>query len=303
LAIPLEASAQTKLLVAAQTDGGDAQLRAAERALIEGLSSSTNAALQPNGSDESKTRVAKAQTSTSAEAAIAKNAPTSQDPTVKTNGSQPVKVGVESPTAELPKEKENPTILALQRQLAESKKHNAELERQLEEKRGQLIMAETELSRMQSLLESESRARLGISGTTQASSPATSRRSVSEPRQPSPNTLNSSHGELAPSAGNEMQIATVSAEKADLRLGPGRNNSPLMTVARGSRLAVEARQGEWYRVFAPNGQRAWVHSSVVVFGNATPNAEQGATTRVRGFSNTLEDEAFQRIQGMTATGR
>ena len=80
-----------------------------------------------------------------------------------------------------------------------------------------------------------------------------------------------------------MQVATINVDKADLRLGPGKNHSALMSLRRGSRLAIEARQGEWYRVFAPNGQRAWIHSSLVRFGDGAANLNDGSTVKVRGF--------------------
>jgi SH3-like domain-containing protein len=91
-----------------------------------------------------------------------------------------------------------------------------------------------------------------------------------------------------------MEVATISVEKADLRLGPGKNNSALMTLPRGSRLAVEARSGEWYRVFAPNGQRAWIHSSLVRFGDGSASLNDGSSVTVRGFDPSVGEGAFGR---------
>src|SRR5262249_27655693 len=64
----------------------------------------------------------------------------------------------------------------------------------------------------------------------------------------------------------DMPIAPVVLDKASLRTGPGKDNSPLMAVAKNTRLAVETRQGAWYRVIAPTGARAWVAADAIGFG-------------------------------------
>jgi hypothetical protein len=58
---------------------------------------------------------------------------------------------------------------------------------------------------------------------------------------------------------------------------------------------VEARQGEWYRVFAPNGERAWVAASLVTFGDGASSLNDGSSVRVKGFSANAEEEAFRRV--------
>jgi hypothetical protein len=68
-------------------------------------------------------------------------------------------------------------------------------------------------------------------------------------------------------APGEMPIATVIVTKAHLRTGPGKDHSPLLSVSEGTRLAVETREGEWYRVITPTGARAWVAGEVIKFGN------------------------------------
>ena len=52
-------------------------------------------------------------------------------------------------------------------------------------------------------------------------------------------------------------------QKAFLRAGPGEEHSPLMEVQGGTRLTVEARVGEWYRVISPTGTRAFIRGDVV----------------------------------------
>lgn len=184
---------------------------------------------------------------------------------------------------------------ALKRELEASHRRVAQLERQLEEVRGQLTMAETELSRLATISEARNRASLGRpSSTTSRNSGAESAPLVAKTR------LDAPHIEPTPASSADLTIATVDVEKAELRLGPGKNHSSLMTVAKGSRLAVEARQGEWLRVFAPNGQRAWIQSQLVTFGSKGGARTASSATRVRGYSSSLEDEAFQRVQSLTA---
>ena len=62
----------------------------------------------------------------------------------------------------------------------------------------------------------------------------------------------------------DLQVVEVSVNKANLRVGPGLNHSPLMTVAQGTRLVVETEKDKWYRIIAPNGVRLWVSSDVVI---------------------------------------
>jgi len=65
----------------------------------------------------------------------------------------------------------------------------------------------------------------------------------------------------------EVKIATITVDKANLRSGPSKVHSPLMTISKGSRLVIETRIGDWYRVIAPNGSRAWANSSVISISN------------------------------------
>ena len=58
-------------------------------------------------------------------------------------------------------------------------------------------------------------------------------------------------------------VVTVRASSAYLRTGPSKEDSPLMTVARGTKLAVETKRGDWFRVIAPNGERTWISKDVI----------------------------------------
>jgi hypothetical protein len=166
------------------------------------------------------------------------------------------------------------------------------LQRELADAKSALAAAELEISRLSAIIQDASRARLSIGGSspslakgaqkTLTQAPVAKHVPVTAPSLQPPPPASPSE----PSG--DIQVATISVEKADLRLGPGRNHSPLMSLRRGSRLAVEARQGEWYRVFAPNGQRAWIHSSLVRFGNGAASLNDGSAVKVRGYDNNLQ---------------
>ena len=184
----------------------------------------------------------------------------------------------------------------LRQEMNQLRERNAQLENELRDTRNQLSITETEVSRLSTMVDAKTRASLGrynvplpvktqpvVEAPQPAEQPAPIKK-VAEVKPPSPEA--------------QLQIATVTVDKADLRLGPGKNNSALMTLRKGSRLAVEERQGEWYRVFAPNGERAWIHSSLVSFGDGASNLNDGSSVRVKGFSNNAEEEAFRRLQKM-----
>ncbi|NBW40034.1 hypothetical protein EBR25_03415 [bacterium] len=86
----------------------------------------------------------------------------------------------------------------------------------------------------------------------------------------------------------KLSIATVTAKKANLRTGPGLNNSVLLTVSQRSRLVVEMRRGNWYRVIAPTGERAWISGTVIHFGPEV-DARPNPIMRIRGFHDATAD--------------
>jgi Bacterial SH3 domain len=205
--------------------------------------------------------------------------------------------------AEAPTVKSDPAVATLR---GENEKLKADLrtvkaqiermERELQTSRSQLATAELEVNRLSALSDAKTRTSLSRFGLTPPSDLHNRPSGGGRPHVAPPKQRDGRVGIVPdvtlPSAGGSMPVATVSVEKADLRLGPGQNNSPLMSVSRGSRLLVEARQGEWYRVFAPSGERAWVHSSLVIFGEAPAQLE---TSRVKGFDSDLESEAFRKF--------
>ena len=58
-------------------------------------------------------------------------------------------------------------------------------------------------------------------------------------------------------------IALVVEEPAVLRSGPSRNSARIMSVNRGTRMAVTLHQGQWYQVVAPGGFEAWLPGDVL----------------------------------------
>lgn len=63
-----------------------------------------------------------------------------------------------------------------------------------------------------------------------------------------------------------LPIATVSAERAPVLIGPGQNEIVLTTLRRGTQVPVERIRGSWYRILTPSGGKVWIHSSYVQFG-------------------------------------
>jgi len=66
----------------------------------------------------------------------------------------------------------------------------------------------------------------------------------------------------------DIPVATVLAQRLNLRIGPGENNAPLMTVSKGARLVVEDYASDWARIIAPNGVRAFALKSELEIAEA-----------------------------------
>ncbi len=82
-------------------------------------------------------------------------------------------------------------------------------------------------------------------------------------KQPGVNTAAANITSSEEDLGRDAMIVTVKTPSAYLRTGPSLEHSPLMTISQGTRLVVETRQGDWYRVIAPNGQRTWINKEVL----------------------------------------
>ena len=146
------------------------------------------------------------------------------------------------------------------------------------------MIADAEVSRLSQILESEHSKTLPTSSK----------------KYNSANSLNSSIPDTDMNddkVSDDMPIITVIVDKANLRTGPGRNNSPIMTVAKGTRLAVESRLGDWYRIISPTGTRAWVSSEVIRFGKNSKSSPS-RTVKIQGVESksTAEADAFKAMR-------
>lgn len=275
----------------------------AERAIMEGLSAQALGAA-PQTVPVKAAMAPLAPPRVSADAPITKKAP---KPVPETKKAHPPKVTEKAPAApQPPSEAEvRATILtrqndALKKEIQGLHAQVTQLKSELQSTRNELTVAETEANRLSTVVDAKTRASLGRYNVPM---PPTARPPAQAPQilpaaQPA---VKPAEDVKPPSRSTDMQIATVTVDKADLRAGPGKNNSAIMSLRRGSRLAVEDRQGEWYRVFAPNGERAWVHASLVSFGDGASSMNDGSAVRVKGFSPNAEEEAFRRLQKISAS--
>jgi uncharacterized protein YdcH (DUF465 family) len=69
---------------------------------------------------------------------------------------------------------------------------------------------------------------------------------------------------------SDVTVLEVTGNKVSLRVGPGTQHSPVMDVQKGTKLTVEAKENDWYRVLTSTGSRAFIHSnySRIVSGSA-----------------------------------
>lgn len=198
-------------------------------------------------------------------------------------------------------------VTVLQNKLTSSEVRIRELEQQLSEAKSQLSAAEVEINRLSGIISGGSRARLATRGADASARLAPSAALGETSRTTDRGSLQAVSesrpvvSDVAPPPPSQnLQVATVAVDKAELRLGPGKNHSALMTIPRGSRLAVEVRQGEWYRVFAPSGERAWIQSGLVRFGEGAASLNDGSSVKVRGYDSSVEQQAFRRASALTS---
>lgn len=170
-----------------------------------------------------------------------------------------------------------------------------DLNRKLQQARNSLMVSEMEVERLSSIIEERNRIALGSSGARPVAHTPISSAVESVPARAAALRAPVNNLRTSQKATNDMQIATIVVDKANLRTGPGLKNSPLMSVGKGTRLAVEHRIGEWYRVIAPTGTRAWVSSEVVSFGKESKSSPT-RTVKIQGYKDIDDDAAFQFIK-------
>lgn len=86
---------------------------------------------------------------------------------------------------------------------------------------------------------------------------------------------------------SDVTIIEVTGNKVSLRAGPGTNHSPVMDLQKGTKLTVEAKENQWYRVFSPTGGRAFIDSSYtrVISGGVSANTRHSNAPNFRGSNS------------------
>ncbi len=217
------------------------------------------------------------QTNTAKAAGPAKTAGKDEKPALKTAAAP------KGASASLNLQREN---AVLRTELAQKEEQIKTLISRLRQMRDSLMVAETEVERLNGIIEkSDQRASARNSYPTGYNAvPA---------REPERDPL-LSH-EQRQKASDDMPIATVIVDKANLRAGPGPENSPIMSIGKGTRLAIETRSGSWFRVVAPNGERAWISEDVIAFGrNAVSSPSR--TVQVKPYDPNVEEQAMQLLR-------
>lgn len=174
----------------------------------------------------------------------------------------------------------NGSKLSLEKRLRAVESRLSDVLKELEQTREDLLLAETEVERLSYVIEKRNihKIRTIQARSTRDASPVDLRSEASA------NPLLTGNAPSQGHSGEQISIATVTAQKANLRTGPGLNNSVLLTVSKNSRLVVESRQGDWYRIIAPTGERAWISSTVIHFGE-NASGHPNSILRVKGISS------------------
>ncbi|MDD9936309.1 MAG: SH3 domain-containing protein [Myxococcales bacterium] len=85
-----------------------------------------------------------------------------------------------------------------------------------------------------------------------------------EPRDPPPPPKVVEKPPPPPPEEPKPQMATVSAKRASLRLGPGKSHKRKMRVPRKAKVEVLETMGEWYKVKIQDGTVGWMHDSTLI---------------------------------------
>lgn len=86
---------------------------------------------------------------------------------------------------------------------------------------------------------------------------------------------------------DDMPLALVSLKDVSLVTGPGKEYMSLSQVPLGTRVAIENRADDWYRVITEDGIRGWMHSNVLLFG---PDSRTLPTIHVKVRGVELEED-------------
>ena len=131
----------------------------------------------------------------------------------------------------------------------------AEMEQALIKARNEVVLRETELKLLQGQRGPQERSAAQAART--AAAPAIAPPTAAATKIPPPRTVPQS----------DVLIGEVTEDKVNLRSGPGQEHAPVMQVQKGSRLTIEAKEGDWYRVITPTDTRAYVRTDVIRTSN------------------------------------
>jgi hypothetical protein len=168
-------------------------------------------------------------------------------------------------------------LTLLRERIAALTTRNRQVEAELETAQRQLVISETEVERLNEFLNDQGRAYLD-----RASGSPSDGRSIPPRRPPSNSAVDyyptsrraPSIGQMSSSrpspagalqADRDAPIATIIAASAAGREEPSSSAAVIDTLPESSRVAVERRSGDWYRVLSPQGIRVWIAASDLSF--------------------------------------
>ena len=96
----------------------------------------------------------------------------------------------------------------------------------------------------------------------------------------------------------EVLVFEVRGVKVNLRSGPGADHAAVMQVQRGSKLTVESREGDWYRVYTPTGTRAYIMADAVV-----PVSPDGEGPRGSVSAGAVQEGVESNVPGVKRPGK
>jgi hypothetical protein len=199
----------------------------------------------------------------------------------KTSAQSPASTGtrpVSSPPA--PKNIRDPRdveLTLLRERVAALTTRNRQVEAELEAAQRQLVTSETEVERLNEFLNDQGRAYLDrASGSPSDGRPSPPRRAPNSEGEynptsrRAPSNIDQISGSRPSPAGalqadRDAPIATIIAASAAGREEPSSSAAVIETLPESSRVAVERRSGDWYRVLSPQGIRVWIAAKDLSF--------------------------------------
>jgi hypothetical protein len=139
------------------------------------------------------------------------------------------------------------------------------LQAELDQTRSRLLVAETEVERLNDVMQARDSARV-----------RQAQNYISEDR------LERFPGASTTGGGAQAQVTT---DRSALRTGPDIKSTALFMLNRGTTVTIDTRRGEWYRIITPSGVRGWIAATQLAFHFTEADED---TSRVRGFQGSAE---------------